>query len=136
MRVWGVVNVLKKIEIRSYSPEYRQGTLDLMRSSFFPRELFCKAAQIAGNKAAEDDLLGLVDDCLSKSKVSMIARDSDTGNIVGASVCLIQVRLWTFSNKLLIDQSSHFRQNPRSQICRAISKISETTDAKLKTPKL
>lgn len=82
---------MKKVEILSYSPEYKQGILDVMRSSFFPRELFCKAAQIAGNRQAEDDLLGLVDDCLSKSKVSMVAKDVDTGKVVGASVNLIQV---------------------------------------------
>lgn len=96
MRVWGVVNVLKKVEILSYSPEYRQGTLDVIRNAFFPRELFCKAAQIAGNKAAEDDLLGLVDHCLSNSKVSMVAKDVDSGKIVGVSVNLIQVGLVMF----------------------------------------
>lgn len=91
MKIWNSIQVVKKIDILSYTSEYRQGVLDVMRKSFFSNEVFCKALKIPGNVDAENDLLGLVDDCLARSKVSLVAKDSDTGKIIGAAVNLIQV---------------------------------------------
>lgn len=92
MKVWGTVEVPKKVEFISYSPQYRQETLDVIRNAFFPDETVSIASEIPGNVEAENDLLGLVDDCLTKTGVSLVARDVASGKIIAVSINLIQVR--------------------------------------------
>lgn len=93
MKVWGTIEEPKKIEFVSYSSEYRQETLEVIRNAFFPDETVSIASEIAGNREAENDLLGLVDDCLAKTGVSLLAREVESGKIVAASINLIQVGL-------------------------------------------
>lgn len=101
MKVWGSIQAPKKIEFVSYSSKYRQETLDVIRNAFFPDETVSIASGIAGNVDAENDLLGLVDDCLKKTGVSLVAREVESGKIIAASINLIQVMMKNLSKMFL-----------------------------------
>lgn len=92
MTVWGSSKVFqKKIEFISYSPEYREQTLDVMRKSFFQFESVSVGSEINLNVEAQTDLEVLCDDALKRSGVSLIAREVESDLIVGVAINVIQV---------------------------------------------
>ena len=92
MKVWGSLEVPNKIEFISYSPRYRQETLDVIRQAFYPFETVSIASEISGNVEAENDLQGLCNDILQKTGVSIIARDVGKNKLVGVAINLVQVK--------------------------------------------
>lgn len=91
--LFGSSEVPQKIEFISYSPEYREQTLDVIKNSFFKFETVSVASEINTNPAGQDDLIKLCEDALQRSNVSIIARDVEKNLIIGAALNVIQVSL-------------------------------------------
>lgn len=92
MKVWGSIEVPQKIEFISYSPEYRDQVLNVIRKSFFQFETVSVGSGINKNVEAQKDLELLCDDVLKRSGVSLIAREIENDKIVGAALNVVQVR--------------------------------------------
>lgn len=93
MKVWGSIAVPNKIEFISYSPEYFEQVLDVMRKSFFMYETVSVSSGIDKSVEAQKDLERLCEDVLNKSGTSIIARDVEKDKIVGAALNVIHVGL-------------------------------------------
>lgn len=89
--VWGTIEVPDKIEFVSYSPEYYEQVLDVMRNSFFQYETVSVASGVNKNVEAQKDLEILCSDVLKRNSISLMARDVDKDKIVGISLNVIQV---------------------------------------------
>lgn len=95
MKVFGSIDIPRKIEFLSYSPQYHEQVLDVIRKSFFQCETVSVGSEINKNVEAQKDLEILCDDVLKRSGVSVIARDVESDLIVGASLNVIQVEIVT-----------------------------------------
>lgn len=91
MKVWGSVEIPQVIEFVSYSPEYREQVLDVLRKAFFRFETVSVGSEINNNVEAQKDLELLCDNVLKKSGVSLIAREVETNKIVGVAINVVQV---------------------------------------------
>lgn len=92
MKSWGFIEVPEKIEFISYSLEYRDQVLNVIRKSFFQYETVSVGSEIDKNIAAQQELEILCDDVLTKSGVSLMARDVEKDLIVGVSLNVVQVK--------------------------------------------
>lgn len=92
MKIWGSLEVPQKIEFISYSPEYRDQVMNVMRKSFFQYETVSVGSEIDKNIEAQNDLELLCDDALKRSGVSIVARDVEKDLIVGVTINVIQVK--------------------------------------------
>lgn len=107
MKIFGSINIPNKIEFISYSPQYHDQVLDVIRKSFFQYETVSVGSEINTNAEAQKDLEILCDDVLTKSGVSVIARDVEGDKIVGVSLNVIQVK----TIKILIRMSAAINQS-------------------------
>lgn len=139
--LFGSSEVPQKIEFISYSPEYREQTLDVIKNSFFKFETVSVASEINTNPAGQDDLIKLCEDALQRSNVSIIARDLEKNLIVGAALNVIQVSLiyiFDFSQKKHTYHVFYFtsRSKNPATMARATSNIFAIMYAKLRMPKV
>ena len=91
MKFFGAIEAPSRIEFISYSPEFYNQTLDVIRKSFFLYETVSIGSGIDKNLDAQKELEGLCNDVLKASGVSIIARDIEKDLIVGVALNLIQV---------------------------------------------
>lgn len=117
MKVFGSIYIPQKIEFISYSPEYLEGVLEVLRKSFFQYESVCIGSEINKTIDAQKDLEMLCKDVLRKSGVSVIARDVESDKIVGVCLNVVQV------NEISSDAPSYFEkiQNDHFQTANANS---------------
>jgi hypothetical protein len=106
--IFGFSEIPQKIEFISFSPEYREQTLDVIRKGFFLHETVAVASEIDKNIEGQNDLLKLCEDVLNKSNVTIIARDVEKDLIVGASLNVIQVILMNFLLEKFLLTKFHF----------------------------
>lgn len=90
-KVWGTIEVPEKIEFLSYSPEYYEQVLDVIRKSFFQYETVSVASGVNENVDAQKDLEVLCTDVLKRDGISLMARDMIKDRIIGVSLNVIQV---------------------------------------------
>lgn len=93
MKCWGSLEVPQKIEFTSYSPEYHDQVLEVIRKSFFRCETVSVGSEIDKNLDAQRDLELLCVDVLKKSGVSLIARDVERNLVVGVALNVLQVKI-------------------------------------------
>jgi len=92
MKVWGLIKIPQRIEFISYSPEYREQVLNVIRESFFRYETVSVGSEIDKSLAAQKDLEMLCEDVLERSNVSLLAKDIDADVVVGVALNVIQVK--------------------------------------------
>lgn len=113
MKCWGTIEIPQKIEIISYSPEYHDQVLEVIRKSFFRYETVSVGSEIDKNIDAQKDLELLCIDVLKKSGVSLIARDVEKNLVVGAALNVLQVNkinlIRKLTNQILIPRSNNRR---------------------------
>jgi hypothetical protein len=102
MKVWGSIEAPNKIEFISYSPEFHDQVLEVIRKAFFAYETVAVASGIDKNVEAQKDLEQLCDDVLKRSGVSLIARDVEKNLIVGVALNVIQVFTGVENREFLI----------------------------------
>lgn len=100
MKIFGSIEAPNTIEFVSYSPEFYDQVLNVIRKSFFLYETVSIGSGIDKNLEAQKELESLCDDVLRNSAVSIVARDVEKGLIVGVALNLIQVMV--FSSTLLL----------------------------------
>lgn len=113
MKCWGTIEIPQKIEFISYSPEYHDQVLEVIRQSFFRYETVSVGSEIDKNLDAQKDLELLCIDVLKKSGVSLIARDVEKNLVVGAALNVLQVNkinlIRKLTNQILIPRSNNRR---------------------------
>lgn len=92
-KIWGSIEVPTKIEFLSYSPEYYEQVINVIRESFFQYETVSIASGVNKNADAQRDLEILCTDVLKRDGVSLMAREIETDKIIGVSLNVIQVVL-------------------------------------------
>lgn len=90
MRIWGSIEEPRKIEFISYSPEYRDQVLSVLKEGYFPYETVSVGYEISKNVEAQKELEPLYTDVLEKN-LSIIAKDVESNKIVGVVLNLILV---------------------------------------------
>ncbi|XP_053659745.1 uncharacterized protein LOC128708789 [Anopheles marshallii] len=78
-----------EIEILRYDGRYRDQSLEVLRKSFFLNEMVCIGAEVNFTPRAQNDLEQLCLD-VADGGVSMIAKHTPTGTIVGVSFNVLQ----------------------------------------------
>lgn len=91
MKVWGISKKSKAIEFISYSSQYRDEVLAVIKQAFYPHETVCKASEVSLNAEAVIELQAVCDDVLSKSGTTIVARDVEKNKLVGVALNLIKV---------------------------------------------
>lgn len=135
MKCWGTIEVPQKIEFTSYSPEYHDQVLEVIRKSFFRYETVSVGSEIDKNLDAQKDLELLCIDVLKKSGVSLIARDVEKNLVVGAALNVLQVKIKNLIRKVT-NQMPIPRSSNRRLMLRPTSRRSEINIAKRKAQNL
>lgn len=91
MKCWGAIETPRKIEFTSYSSQYQDQVLEVIRKSFFRYETVSIGSEIDKNLDAQKDLELLCIDVLKRSDVSLIARDVEKDLVVGVALNVLQV---------------------------------------------
>lgn len=91
MKVWGSIEVPERIEFLSYSPQYYEQVINVIRNAFFKYETVSVASGVSENIEAQRDLEILCADVLKRNGVSIMARDIEKEKIIGVSLNVIQV---------------------------------------------
>ena len=92
MKFFGSIELAENtIEFVSYSPDFKNQVLNVIRNSFFLFETVSIGSGIDKSLDAQKDLEGLCEDVLRNSAVSIVARDVEKDLVVGVALNLIQV---------------------------------------------
>ncbi|CRK97152.1 CLUMA_CG010549, isoform A [Clunio marinus] len=94
MSIWNTIKAKNsEIEIISYSPEYHEQVMEVIRKSFFRFETVSRSCQVDESVEGQKELELLCTEVLEKSSVSIIARDKNLNKIVGVAINVLQQKL-------------------------------------------